>query len=372
MFDHALPFWWRVGADHQTGGFHEKIDQQGCAVGTPLRARVQARQIYVYATAGRMGWSGPWQDAVAHGLSFLLEKYPRGDGLFLSSIGSDTFDLYDQAFVLFALAHAYAATGRPPELLGLAYKLIARLDELLAHPEGGYEEDVPRCLPLKSNPHMHLLEALLAWVEIGADELFCNKAKAIVKLATAKLIDAETGAIGEYYDGDWALLTTGSGAIREPGHQFEWAYLLLHSERLLGVNTVEQAYALEAFGSRHGISPTTKSAIFSVDAAGNALDGRSRIWAQTERLRTALAFTRYCNDERTILLEVSLLESIESLQKFLSTPIEGMWWEWMAPDGTFISEPSPASSLYHVVTALSELAVFDQEIPKYITPDFTF
>ena len=37
------------------------------------RARVQARQIFTYAVAGELGWTGPWREAVAHGHSVMIE-----------------------------------------------------------------------------------------------------------------------------------------------------------------------------------------------------------------------------------------------------------------------------------------------------------
>ena len=29
LFEAALPLWWRVGADHALGGYHEQIDFEG-------------------------------------------------------------------------------------------------------------------------------------------------------------------------------------------------------------------------------------------------------------------------------------------------------------------------------------------------------
>ncbi len=349
LFESALPLWWQAGADHAGGGFHEKLDLQGHPVGTPTRVRVQARQLYVYTEAGRLGWQGPWRTAMEHALDFMLREYARGDGLFRSNRGgSDSdLDLYDQAFVLFALSQAYAADGRPTELLRLARMLMERLDTLLAHPLGGYEEANPRRLPLRSNPHMHLLEALLAWVELGVDLPFRERALQIVALGSRRLIDPATGAVGEFFDGDWRFAAGAEGEIREPGHQFEWAFLMDQSQRLLGSDTSAQGRALEHFGSRHGIDAQRGVTIAAVDAAGRPVDRRARLWAQTERLRTSL------------LMESSpganSLAAFATLQRFLSTPVNGLWWEWMAADGEFVREPSPATSLYHIMTALSDL-----------------
>jgi mannose-6-phosphate isomerase len=85
-------------------------------------------------------------------------------------------------------------------LLKMAIKLLTRLDQTLRHALGGYEEANPRRLPLRSNPHMHLLEALLAWVAADGEPTFRGRALGIVNLATSAMIDQRSGGIAEYFD----------------------------------------------------------------------------------------------------------------------------------------------------------------------------
>jgi mannose/cellobiose epimerase-like protein (N-acyl-D-glucosamine 2-epimerase family) len=63
LFDAALPLWWEVGADRINGGYFDRLDQQARPLSLQKRLRVQARQAFVYAEAGRLGWDGPWRDA---------------------------------------------------------------------------------------------------------------------------------------------------------------------------------------------------------------------------------------------------------------------------------------------------------------------
>ncbi|MFG1346762.1 AGE family epimerase/isomerase [Xanthobacter autotrophicus DSM 431] len=352
--DHAFPLWWTAGADPK-GGFHEKLDLNGAPVPAPRRLRVQARQIYVYAEAGRLGWDGPWQDAVRHGVDFLLRAYLRPDGLFRTLVAPDgtaldeSVDLYDQAFVLFALAQAYDVQGRPAALRDAAVTLLARLRETRGHPAGGFEEAQPRVLPLRSNPHMHMLEATLAWVGFGGPTPFAEVANAIVTLALTCLIDPRTGAIGEYYDGDWRFAPGLEGLVREPGHQFEWAYLLDLSARVLGRDIGDASERLMAFGSAHGIDHASKVAVFALDADGAVTDPTARLWAQTERLRSALVLGgpdggRWATD---------LAESAEAVARYLEMKVPGTWRDRLLPDGSFVEEAAPASSFYHIVSAFS-------------------
>ena len=46
----------------------------------------------------------------------------------------------------------------------------------------------------------------------------------------------------------------------------------------------------------------------------------------------------------------------DALLRHLQTGVRGRWHDQRLPDGSFVSEPSPASSLYHIVGAARELA----------------
>lgn len=361
LFDAALPLWWQVGAD-PAGGFHEKIALDGEPVAAPRRLRVQARQTYAFIEGGRLGWQGPWREAARHGLSFLMRHYQRADGLYRGLVAPDgspldeTADLYDQAFVLFALAHAYVAGIGSIEHVAAACALQAELEAQRAHPVVGFEEATPRVLPLRSNPHMHLLEAQLAWVAAGVDVPFEGVARAIVHLGATKLLDPLTGAIGEYYDGDWRFAEGSPGAVREPGHQFEWAYLFRRASDLLGVDHDVAADRLYTFGTRFGIVPDRRVAIFAVDAAGTPTDSRARLWAQTERLRTALVFALSASDTAAReTFAADAREAFEAIKAYLDVPVAGLWRDQWLADGAFLEEPAPASSFYHILSAFEVL-----------------
>lgn len=358
LFEHALPLWWDIGADRQGGGFVERIDQSGRPMADHRRIRVQARQIYVYAEAGRLGWSGPWRAAVHHGLDYLLRAYRRSDGLFRTLVDAegrvrdDRALLYDQAFVLLALAHAHAALGQPVRLRQAGEDLLARLTGRFAHPLFGFREIPPATAPLLANPHMHMLEALLAWMDSGGDDHFRQPAEGIVRLALQCLVDPVSGSIGEYFDPDWRPVEGPGSELREPGHQFEWAFLLRQAQVRLGIDPGDRPERLMLFGERHGIHPDTGAVIFAVSRTGQPLDPDARLWAQTERLRAHLrAGDGPLSDRRQDGQAVTRTFGV--LNRFLDVPVAGLWLDRMHPDGRLVSEPAPASSLYHLMSALS-------------------
>jgi len=357
--EHAFPVWWEVGADKVQGGFFEKIALDGTPVEAPRRARVQPRQIYSYAVAGLLGWDGPWKRALEHGLDFYLGKYRRPDGFMRTLVASDgsplddKVDLYDQAFGLFGLAMASSVLPERADLPALAVDLRQALYAELKHPVAGFEESSPRTLPLLSNPHMHLFEASLAWVEAGGDAQWRAMADEIAELALARFIDPKSGGLREYYDGDWNPAPGVQGRIVEPGHQFEWAWLLLRWGKLAGRDdAVAAALRLIAIGDGPGVDPARGVAIFSLLDDMSVHDDVARLWAQTERIKAGVLAALSTGDDRWW---TTAAEGADGLLKYFDVPVKGLWRDKLQADGTFVDEAAPASSFYHIVCAILEL-----------------
>lgn len=340
LFDHALPLWWEVGADRARGGFFERISLDGEAVEAPRRARVVARQAYVYAMAGALGWSGPWREAVEHAMTALLGPFAREDGLFRILVSPDGAPLderpdpYEQAFALLAMASAQRALGRDFE--DRALRTLTGLRALLVDADGGVHDDGDRGPPLRANPMMHLFEALQAWGGVGADAGWRGLADAVAGTALTRMIAPETGALCELFAVDWRALPE---ADVEPGHQFEWGWLLLaHTS-----GNCPQARRLIDIGETRGVDQGV--AVFSLDQTLAVRDRSARLWAQTERLH-AHAVAGNWNGVQA---------AAEGLWRFLDVPKQGLWRDRLLPDGTFVEEAAPASSLYHVVSAVAAL-----------------
>ncbi len=361
--DDAFALWWEVGADHVKSGFFEKIALDGTPVEAPRRARVQPRQIYAYAAAGLLGWNGPWKQALTHGLDFYLSKYRRPDGFMRTLVASDgtplddRVDLYDQAFGLFGLAMAAQAMPERQDLTAIAIGLRDALHARLKHPVAGFEESVPRSLPLLSNPHMHLFEASLAWVEAGGDldkdGAWRAMADEIAELALAKFIDPVSGGLREYYDGDWNPAPGVEGRIIEPGHQFEWGWLLLRWGKLAGRDdAIAAALRMIAIGDGPGVDPVRGVAIFALLDDMSVHDDVARLWAQTERIKAGVLAAQVTGDPRWW---ATAANGAEGLLKYFQTNVPGLWRDKLRADGTFVEEAAPASSFYHIVCAILEL-----------------
>lgn len=348
----ALPLWWEAGADHKNGGYFELLSPEGTPLAVNRRARVQARQSYVYALAGQMGWNGPWREAAPHGIDFLLKHYRDGKGE-VSTLLSPEGDilnpmtmLYDQAFVLLATASVWRLMPERTDLKAEAEALFAEILASRRLPQGGFKENGDK--PYISNPHMHLLESLLAWCEADPAGNWGEYADHVANLALTKFIDAEHGFLREYFAADWSPAAGEDGRVVEPGHQFEWAWLLLNWGRVRHhPEAVPVARRLFEHGCK-GIDPKRDAAIHAMNDSFEAVVPTARLWAQTERIKAALALAAH--GEEALLEEA--VKGAACLWRYLDGGKKGLWLDRFEPDGHFVVEPSPASTFYHIACCI--------------------
>ena len=360
----ALPVWSSLGQD-ETGAFEEVLALDGRHIATPRRARVQARQLQVYAEAGRQGWRGPWKAVVESGLDRLKSAYLRPDGQMRTLLAADGSPLdetamaYDQAFLIFALACISGVTANP----ALEDEAAAIRDLLMqgADAKGGLKEAGSH--PYQSNAHMHLLEAALAWEEVGGGDRWTVLADQIVHLARTQFIDAETGSLHEFFDADWSPAAGDDGRLVEPGHQFEWAWLVArYGQSRNDSAAIADAWRLYEAGLK-GIDPKRGIAIDAMNIDGSVRSPRSRLWPQTEWLKASLILATLSDDGRRAQCLDQAARAQRALWRYL-TP-QGLWRDKLLENGNFIDEPAPASSFYHIMAAYVQL----RETMTVLAPD---
>lgn len=352
----ALPTWATLG-QATDGVFAEMISLDGRPVETSHRARVQARQIYVFAQAGQLGWAGPWKRCLDDGVSRLIASYLREDGQCRTLLASDrtpldeTAMVYDQAFVMFALAMARNAGSTDPTLEARA---VAIRDQLRARslPNGAVVEGGEDAY--QSNCHMHLLEACLAWEEAGGDANWSEFSDQIVALARSTFIDAEGGFLREFFGPDWTPAQGEAGRLVEPGHQFEWAWLMARYSRARGdAGALDVARKLFAHGA-NGVSERLAVAVDAMNEDGSIRSQRARLWPQTEWLKAALILAELSHDgERYMYLDAAAAAQ-RGMWFYLTQ--DGLWHDKRLPDRSFIEEPAPASSFYHIMAAFRQIS----------------
>ena len=354
----AYPLWSTRGIDAGNGGFIEALDRNAAPLAHPRRARVPPRQIYAFAQAPRFGWQGDAGAVVSRGTEYFTNRYRRPDGLFRTLVSAEgtVLDeralLYDQAFALLGYAAAAGATNALTAFERRAIGLRNAIESRFRADDGAFFSDEESSSPLESNPHMHLLEACLAWAEIGEDPGWAQWTKGLVELALSRFILRDTGAMGESFEATWQPTTGGAGQIVEPGHQFEWAWLLLRSAPHHTIPVRDVALRLIALGEDFGVHDgVVINALLDDFTVRN---GGARLWPQTERLKAALRATSVTGDTRYWSIAQA---AAASLCRYLDTPIRGLWFDERKQDDTLVDSPVPASTFYHLVGAIAELDV---------------
>jgi len=361
----GLPWWSTHGIDWTEGGFFERFDAHGAPIEEPRRLRVVARQIYVFATATRLNFFPDGERIVDHGLDFLFTQMQQSDGTFNAAICPAAreehlrFKLYDHAFVLFCLAKVFALKpSKYVDLRGRALTLLDRMRRGWGHPTAGFEEASPRILPLLSNPHMHLFEAALAWLEHDTDDtgVWARLAKELCALCLQSFRDSKTGAIRELFDGSWTACSSDQSQVVEPGHQFEWAWLLVNWSKISGAaEAMSAAHRLVECGETYGVDQDRNVAINLLSPELTSLDCNAKLWPQTERLKAWCALhtaaETIAERERAKMM---IAKSRDGLMQYLSSN-DGRWHEVLGADGCYLPEPTRASSLYHIVCSVETL-----------------
>jgi mannose-6-phosphate isomerase len=357
LFDEAGPIW-SASVAGAVFLFPERLSILGERDACPQRLFVQARHIFSFCEMGRLGWSGPWREMVEASVDFLLRAGRLSDGSYLHTFDAKGApldlrrDLYDQAFMLLALAHAGRALGRA-DLFAAAEALDDALEIRWRLPHGGYwEGEIAPCPPYRQNPHMHLLESFMALHSATGAPRWRKRVEHIAALCAKFFIEPESGALTEYFDASLRPLAGVEGRIVEPGHCCEWAWLF---ETLAGWGITEAEQVsdrLVGFARLHGIDRKRGVAINEVTTDGAIRNADARLWPQTERLKVALARLRRIREQQE---RDEARAALKGLVKYFDTPKRGTWRDKLLADGTWIEEPAPGSSLYHITCALAEL-----------------
>jgi mannose/cellobiose epimerase-like protein (N-acyl-D-glucosamine 2-epimerase family) len=356
LVNDAYPLWARYGIDPHNGGFFEALGQDCLGLPFPRRARVHPRQVYAFAQGRAFGWTGDVAGIVGRGMEYFTAHYRRNDGLFRAlaaedgTILDDRALLYDQAFALLGLAAAAAALDARDEFEARALVLRGLIERRLSTADGSLRSEEAAAAVRESNPHMHLLEACLAWTEIGNDAGWAAWVRRLVELALSHFIRKDSGALGESYTAAWQPAPGLAGRIIEPGHQFEWAWLLLRCEPLHPAPLRETALRLLAIGDRYGVQHGV--AINALLDDFTVADANARFWPQTERLKAALLAATLTREPHYWFMAHA---AAASFFPYLETSVAGLWFDVRQPSGVIIDAPAPASTFYHLVGAIAAL-----------------
>ena len=249
-------------------------------------------------------------------------------------------DLYTHAFILFACAH-YWDKIREPFVASVLDGALTVILEQFATRDGLYDSCLARDWtslddgPLQ-NPLMHLTEAFLAALSVRDDAqvhtalLALTNAmhKHFVEPVNNLMLEKPLGAVDNWF---------------EPGHQFEWYYLVGSSPILRGSPLHRSLELAFDFAETHGVKDGTVLAMLHPD--GSVRDATQRIWAQAEYLR---ALTLRPGAEERVATQLAVLR-----ERFLHPT---GWVECRDGAGEISRRDMPSTTPYHLATSYQGLA----------------
>jgi mannose-6-phosphate isomerase len=342
----VLPIWRGPGFNTALKLPYEAVSAEDHAPLPAERYRTMAcaRQLFVFAQAGDTEHAKVLFDSLRHTFQDTLHG-----GWFYSVDAQGapldtTKDLYTHAFVMFACAE-YGQRSGDRDALKLVHNTSALIQSNFAADgdlfNAALTADFGRVTgtPVQ-NPLMHLTEAWLAACEATRDNVFGAALRRLAGGVAHHFVHAPTGCIAE--------LPIGTSDNRlEPGHQFEWFWLVRQAGDLFDGTGLKEAMARAfAFAQQHGVDRASGGVCASLDETGAIKDATQRIWAQTEYLR-ALA----CQDDPAV--RAALPRQIVLFQQRFLHP-QG-WFECKAPAGDVARADMPSTTPYHLATAYAAL-----------------
>lgn len=356
------------------GGFFHYLRDDGTIDDRYHRHLVSsARYVFTYARYAAYFAEPEYLHWVRHGLAYLEDHHyqTRYQGyawaLNDGEVEDTTNHCYGLAFVMLAYATALKA-GIAEAEEGL-YRVHELQTKRFWEPQWQlYADEADSRWRLKNyrgqNANMHSCEALIAAYEVTRDERFIERAMLVAYAICRRQAKQGGGWIWEHYDSRWRIdldynrhdpkhLFRPWGF--QPGHQTEWAKLLLVLERYrpeawllpraceLFLETVAKAW-----------HPDHGGLVYGLHLEGNICDGDKYFWVQAESLAAAAMLGQRTGERRfwrwyERIWDFSLRHMVDHRH--------GAWYRILTPDNRSYSDlKSPPGKVdYHTMGACYDI-----------------
>lgn len=179
---------------------------------------------------------------------------------------------------------------------------------------------------------MHLAEGFLATLAVREDAVTQDALLDLANAMQKRFIDRQHGV----------MMEKPLGAVDnwfEPGHQFEWFFLLESSDLLRGTPLHTSLSKAFTYAEQKGVDNLTGAVSGMLALDGSVRDGTQRIWAQAEYLR---ALTLRPDSEAVLQRQLLALQ-----QRFLH---DKGWNECLDAKGHVSRRDMPSTTPYHLAT----------------------
>lgn len=292
----------------ESGGFYHHFLDDGTVYEREIRHLVSsARFVFNFALASQHFERDTYLNLTRHGLQFIetVHHNPQSDGFAWLLEGGkpsdDTNHCYGFAFLLLAYATALKAgivkaRAGVDQIFGLMEQYFWDNDFGLYRDE--MSGDWQTLSPYRGqNANMHSCEALLAAYEATGEAIFLQRAYTVAKNITIRQAGLANGRIWEHYTPNWQIdweYNKDNPRHRfrpwgfQPGHQTEWAKLLLILERHRPEAwLLPRAIELFNWTTAHSWDADNGGFYYSLHPDGWASDPDKYCWVQNEALATA-------------------------------------------------------------------------------------
>ena len=356
------------------GGFFHYFRDDGSVYDAGHRHLVSStRFVFNYAKAYRAFGNAEYRDAVGHGLRYLREVHrnPVTGGyawtLRDGRVEDDMNHCYGLAFVLLAYSCGLeAGFDECRDWMLETWDLLERHFWEAGH--GLYRDEADAQWNFTDyrgqNANMHMCEAMLAAFEASGNRRYLDRALLLADHMTRRQAAKAEGLVWEHYDRDWNIdwkynLDNPKHLFRpwgfQPGHQTEWAKLLLILDRHVDADwllptaqhlfdvSVERVWDEARGGLYYGFAPD-----------GRVCDDDKYFWVQAESLAAAALLAQRSGDARYWNWYDRLWAY--SWQYFVDHRY-GAWYRILDADNRkYSDEKSPAGKTdYHTMGACHEV-----------------
>ncbi len=300
------------------GGFYHYFKDDGTLYRMGERHLVSSTRFVVnYAIAYRRFGLVEYLDAARHGIDFLRRwhRSAQTGGYAWTLLDGEPLDAtnhcYGLAFVLLAYARALeAGIAEAGEYLEETWRLMQRRFWEPAH--GLYADEATPQWEVSAyrgqNANMHACEAMLAAYEASGEQRYLDRAALLADNVVNRQAGLTGGMVWEHYRADWSPdwdynKRDRSNIFRpwgyQPGHQTEWAKLLLILERHRPAAwQLPRACALFDRAVEYAWDPLFDGLVYGYDRAGQFYDEDKYFWVQAESLAAAALLAARSGEER--------------------------------------------------------------------------
>lgn len=360
-----VPKWHGAFCDPATGLFHERLGHAFRPVDMPHRRLLtQCRQIAMYANALTARPDLSFTPALPESFASWVKHFhvPETGGWRFSidpaGVPLDTsYDLYAQAFVIFALAHyGRAYPDSPARELAV---MTAQFIQTHMRAREGFHETVDKNLnpifaPRRHESHMHLLEACLFAAQTWDAPVFRTMADEMAALFVSCFYDAPHNLLSEYFTEDMRPAPNKDGHIvKEPGHYGEWIWLLKKHAALCGDPARYDALCrpMLDWANRYGWDETYGGIYDELNDQNDVIAVTKRLWPFAEILKANALMLDSGMSKDDLKSRMKRMVAVFT-RSYMDD--RGFWTEWLTRDLKPATDYMPGTTPYHVYFGIME------------------